>query len=49
MAFLHVFGAEAGRAAATADEAKQSQGTRMERLTILAAEVEISSFVFRID
>ena len=37
MGFLHVFGAEAGRAAATADEAKQSEETRMERLTILAA------------
>lgn len=49
MGFLHVSGAEAGRAAATADEAKQSEETRMERLTILAAEVEIGSFVFRID
>ena len=43
MGFLHVSGAEAGRAAATADEAKQSEETRMERLTILAAEVEIGS------
>ena len=49
MGFLHVFGAEAGRAAATADEAKQSEETIMERLTILAAKSEVGSFVFRID
>ena len=48
MGFLQVLAAGAGRAAATADEARQTEEMRTLILTIFAVEVEMRSYVFQI-
>jgi hypothetical protein len=47
MGFLHVLGADAGRAAAAADEARQSEERMMLSLTILAVELKIRDDLFQ--